>query len=227
MRIGRSACRQASTSASSRLLPWSSNCLANSTTRIAFLAARPISTTKPIWAKMLLSSPRHPQADDGRQQAHRHDQQDGQRQRPAFILRGQDHEHEQHGQREDQLGQQVLLRQEFLETQLGPLVAHRGGQAVVGHAVHDVDPLAGAGARGPGSRDLGGRVEVVVVDDGRARCVLHVDQRGQRHAVALGVADLQVADVLDAHAVLRFGLDVDLPVAVLEGEVVDVERTQR
>ena len=65
-----------------------------------------------------------------------------------------------------------------------------------------------------------------MVDDGRPGGVLDVDQRGQGHAVALGVADLQLADVLDAHAVLRVGLDVDLPVAVLEGEVVDVERAQ-
>ena len=95
-----------------------------------------------------------------------------------------------------------------------------------GHAVHDLDPLARTGARGQDARDLGRGVEVVVVDDGRAGGVLHVDQRGQGHAVALGVADLQSADVLDAHAVLRVGLDVDLPVAVLEGEVVDVVRSQ-
>ncbi len=57
MRIGRKRVRDASTMASTRLMPESSSCLANSTTRIAFLAARPIKTTNPIWAKMLLSSP--------------------------------------------------------------------------------------------------------------------------------------------------------------------------
>ena len=51
----------------------------------------------------------HPQADQRGKQAHGHDQQNGQRQRPTFVLRGQDHEHEQHGQGEDQLAQQVLL----------------------------------------------------------------------------------------------------------------------
>ena len=55
MRIGRSRKRQASTVASTRPLPLSWSCLANSTIRIAFLAASPISTTKPIWVKMLLS----------------------------------------------------------------------------------------------------------------------------------------------------------------------------
>ena len=37
-----------------RGFPWSCSCLANSTIRIAFLAASPISTTRPICVKMSL-----------------------------------------------------------------------------------------------------------------------------------------------------------------------------
>ena len=51
---------------------------------------------------------RQPDADDGGEQAHRHDQDDRQRQRPALVLRRQHQEDEHHGQREDELGQQVL-----------------------------------------------------------------------------------------------------------------------
>ena len=94
------------------------------------------------------------------------------------------------------------------------------------NAVHDFDALPRAGARGQNAGDLGRRIKIVVIDDSRPGSVFDMDQRGQRHAVALGVADLQPPDVLDAHAVLRVGLDVDLPVAVLEGEVVDVERSE-
>ncbi len=36
------------------------------------------------------------------EEAHRHDQDDGQRQRPAFILRGENQEHEGNSQREDE-----------------------------------------------------------------------------------------------------------------------------
>ncbi len=58
IRIGRNRSRAASTAASMRSRPWSSICLANSTIRIAFFAARPISTTKPTWVRILLSCPR-------------------------------------------------------------------------------------------------------------------------------------------------------------------------
>ena len=57
IRIGRNRSRHASTIASTRGLPASSSCLANSTMRMAFLLARPISTTLPICTKMLLSIP--------------------------------------------------------------------------------------------------------------------------------------------------------------------------
>ncbi len=53
--IGRSRSRQASSVAWRRDSPSSRRCLANSTIRIAFLLARPTSTTKPIWVKMLMS----------------------------------------------------------------------------------------------------------------------------------------------------------------------------
>src|SRR5439155_559801 len=57
MRIGRSRVFEASTIASKRGLPSSWSCFANSTIRIAFLAARPIRTTRPTCVKMLLSEP--------------------------------------------------------------------------------------------------------------------------------------------------------------------------
>ena len=90
------------------------SCLANSTIRMAFLAARPISTTRPICVKMLLSSSDQPDAGDRREQAHRHDQDDRQRQRPALVLGRQHQEHEHDGQREDELGQHVLAGQDLL-----------------------------------------------------------------------------------------------------------------
>src|SRR6266849_6795231 len=59
IKIGRRRVRAASTAASHRFAPRSSACLANSTIRIAFLAANPISTTNPIWVRTLLSMPRN------------------------------------------------------------------------------------------------------------------------------------------------------------------------
>jgi len=48
IRIGRKRSRAASMAASSAGLPWSRDIFANSTIRIAFFAARPISMTRPI-----------------------------------------------------------------------------------------------------------------------------------------------------------------------------------
>ena len=47
--MGRKRRRAASLAASAALLPTSMPCIANSAIRMAFLAARPISTTRPIW----------------------------------------------------------------------------------------------------------------------------------------------------------------------------------
>jgi hypothetical protein len=44
-----------------------------------------------------------PHAGDRGQQAHRHDQDHRQRQGPAFVLRRQHQEHQQHAQREHQI----------------------------------------------------------------------------------------------------------------------------
>ncbi|KAJ3059736.1 hypothetical protein HK102_009843, partial [Quaeritorhiza haematococci] len=56
MMIGRSRSSQASRVASYAEEPASRRALANSTMRIAFLHARPTSTTKPTWVKMLMSA---------------------------------------------------------------------------------------------------------------------------------------------------------------------------
>ena len=54
--IGRNRSRAASTVASMSGLPSSNNCLANSTIRMAFFAARPTSTRKPICTKISIGS---------------------------------------------------------------------------------------------------------------------------------------------------------------------------
>ena len=59
IRIGRRRERAAWTAASNGFMPCSSSpCRANSTIRIAFLAASAISTIRPTWVRILLSSPR-------------------------------------------------------------------------------------------------------------------------------------------------------------------------
>ena len=55
---------------------------------------------KPIWVSTLLSEPLSHTPDHGRQQAHGHDENDRQRQRPALVLRGENQEHQHDADRE-------------------------------------------------------------------------------------------------------------------------------
>src|SRR4051812_26254567 len=137
IRIGRRRCFEASTVASKRPRPWSCSCLANSTIRMAFLLARPTSTTSPIWVKMLLSMPASPDwgklflalaasagppgaphrprgADGGARPGHR----------PPRVRPRPHREADPPRQREAQLGEQVLARLDLLVGELGPLEAH-------------------------------------------------------------------------------------------------------
>ena len=66
-------------------------------------------------------------ASDGTEQAHRDDQDDGERQRPAFIQGGQDEEDHRHGEGEDDGAGIAGL--EFQVGDLGPFVGHGAGQA--------------------------------------------------------------------------------------------------
>src|SRR5262245_20131071 len=59
------------------------------------------------------------QPGDGREQAHRHDQDDRQRQLPALVLRDEDEEDEESGGAKDEEGRRAALL--LLESELGPL----------------------------------------------------------------------------------------------------------
>ena len=74
---------QAAASSTADTASWprsSCRCLANSTIRIAFLQARPTSTIRPDLREDVVVAVIEQHAGDGREQAHRHDQDDRQRQ---------------------------------------------------------------------------------------------------------------------------------------------------
>ena len=187
IRIGRSRSWHASSVASKRGSPSSCCCLANSTIRIAFLLARPTSTTKPICVKMLMSMLRQP--------ARRRSSRAGtsarpgsrQRQRPALVLGRQHQEDEHHRQREDDTWP-VLPAWSCMVGQLGPLVApSTGGSSCLAELLHDAsiawpELMPGRGV----AVDRGRRVHVVAVDDRPGPLIVaDVDQRAQRHHLAL------------------------------------------
>ena len=79
-------------------------------------------------------------ADNRRQQAHRHDQDDGERQYEALVIRRQQQENEQHREPEHQAAGVTRLR--LLEGDLGPFVAHALGQDLPGELRHRLQALA-------------------------------------------------------------------------------------
>ena len=165
---------------------------------MAFLHARPTSTTKPICVKMLMSMPRQHHAGDRAEQAHRHDQDDRQRQRPALVLRRQHQEHEHHRQRED-----VHRRVAGLQLQVASARSTRSAidcgsssSAISLHQRRSPAPELTPGAALP--LIGGGRVHVVAHDHHRAaRC------RGRPASVPSGtisplvVAHLELLEVVD------------------------------
>ena len=55
---------------------------------------------------------------------------------------------------------------------------------------------------------------------------MDIDQRTKLHPFAAGAANLQPTDVLGPHAIVGGGLDIDLPVTILEGEIVHIGRAK-
>ena len=72
-----------------------------------------------------------------------------------------------------------------------------------------------------------GAVAIVAHDRLRPLHELGFGERPDRHHAALGVADIDRVDVVDAVAKLRIGLDIDLPGAAENVEVVDVVTAER
>ena len=159
IRIGRSRRCAASTAAAKRSRPASSSCLANSTIRMAFLAARPISTMKPTCVRILLSCPRMHDADDGGDQAHRHDHDHRQRQRQALELRRQHQEHEHHRQHEGE--HRGIAGAQLLEGERGPLIGEAFRQRLRRQLLHDLDRLALAVAGRGRAIEFGRRIEII------------------------------------------------------------------
>ncbi|KWT85151.1 hypothetical protein APY03_3954 [Variovorax sp. WDL1] len=162
-----------------------------------------------------------PHAGHRGQDAHRHDQDDGQRQREALVLRRQHQEHQQDGQREHDDG--GVAGQDLLVGQVGPFELDALGQGLCGDPLDGVLRLAGRIAGRRATVDVGSEIPVVAHRTLRPEAGVHFHQCGQRHHLARGGAHLQQADVLRPGAVRRIRLH---PHAVGPAELVEVVRIQ-
>ena len=198
IRIGRSLRRAASTAAAHRSRPWSSRCLANSTIRIAFFAASPISTMKATCVRMLLSWPRRmtPVIAAMRHMGTMRITASGRRQ--ALVLGCEHEEHEHDGERKREHGRAAGAQ--LLEGERRPLVAEALRQRLGRELPHDVDRLplrvAGCGR----SVELGGGIEIVARHAVGAGDVAHGRERAERHGIALRIAHADLEDVASAGA---------------------------
>ena len=161
-------------------------------------------------------------ADDRAQQAHRHDEDDRQRQRPAFVL-GRQHQEHQHDRQQEDPHRRVAGLQ-LQQRQLGPLGAHRSAAIRSSAAVFQMrDRLAGTGIR-PG----------VGVDGGRRDTCCSASPSPARSCSAtvaksasgtISPRSLRTFSCLMSSIVWRIlvaGLHVDLPGSAEAVEVVDV-----
>ena len=165
-----------------------------------------------------------PHAEHRRQQAHGHDEDDRERQRPAFVLRGENQEDEQHAQREYErrdIGGGFLLISE-----IRPFIAEFIRQRVAQDSLHCGAGLAGGVPRRRLAVDVGGEIDVVVRDAIRPGREADRCDRSERDHVAVGVACLELGDILGMRTKARLGLCVDAEGSTETIEVVHVRRAE-
>ena len=227
IRIGRSRIRQAWITASSIVSPRSSSSFANSTIRIAFLHARPTSTTSATWVKMFRSpgcmnggkcesqTPNSAASTHigtistiaiGRLQLSYCAASTRTTSSTAISITAASI-----GSLMRRAGQGDVARQPVLVGQLGPLVAHAARQRLLEQRLDLA--LGLAATRSPGSAAplmSADGIAVVARHARRAEGRLDRHQRAERHHLAGRVARLQRGDRLRVGAERRVGLHDDL-----------------
>ena len=149
--------------------------------------------------------PRSAMATQRAEDRERHRHHDADRQRPALVLRGEDQEHEDQAEHEgDRRGRAGATPPR------APRPPTRSRSPAASPARRPRGSPASACARAhAGRRRAVDRDRRVVVEAGhevRARDVARADQRRQRNHLAVAVLDVEAADVLGRHPILRLGL---------------------
>ena len=109
----------------------------------------------------------------------------------------------------------------------GPFVEIARRQGALGYVLHDVQRRSGRDAGGGRPLDRDRAIVVVARDHLRPDGDAALRQRGHRHHVVGIVAHVDLVDVRDLAAVPLLALDIDLPDAAEQVEVVDVAAAER
>ena len=152
----------------------------------------------------------------------RYDENDRERNGPAFVQRREAQEHDQHG---DGIQKRSLRARElFLQRQARPLEADSRWQ-LLHQTLHGLDRIAGAAARGRLALDLHRGDAVIAFELRRSVRPFAGRERRDRHHHALVVAHVVQAQIGRSHAELLIGLYEDaLDASVGVQKVVDEVR---
>src|SRR6266540_1620079 len=193
--------------------PFSYASFANSTIRMAFFAASPISITSPICEYTSVSI--------CTKYGHGRAQQNAEWQRPAFIQGREDQKNHQQREPKNGCGRHALLGYLLLEGYADVVVSHFRRHGLCKDLFQGCHGLCRAESRRGTAKYLRGAVEVVAHGEFRPGARLKSCQRSQRHHVTFSVPDIELSNVLRAVAIGALSLDIHLPLPAKSIEIVD------
>src|SRR5215467_7819793 len=215
IRIGRRRVRAACTAASLEATPSSSFWRANSTIRMAFLAARPTRTTKPICARMSMGMARasRPVIEASRHIGTIRTIASGSFQLSYCATRTR---------KTKRAAVPKTRRVGVLESEVGPLKSNALGKNLVGKLLHAIQCRASGDTRRRYPLHLGGRKKIVARHAVWDRFAPELRHCPNRHHFTGCVAGLQAGNVLRGTPEFSISLDADLIGAAKIVEVVHV-----
>ena len=159
----------------------------------------------------------------GAEHRDRRAQQHAEGQRPAFVLRGQNQEHEQQRQTENRRGRYPLGRLRLLERHGDPVVAHFLGHGLVKDVDQGRGYLSPANTRLPAGIDLRGLVLVIAQCEFGPGDVSVRSNCAQRHRCAVRAVHVILSDVVRTRPRIAFRFHVHLPLPPEAVEIIDQE----
>src|SRR4029077_6704816 len=165
-----------------------------------------------------------PDTVDRTEQTHRDDQNDCERQRPAFVKRGEQQKNEQNAKRENV--NRTVAREFLLERYLRPLGREAGWQNLFSQTFNGGERLATAGARCWLATQVGRGKHVVARDLVGAAYLLHCCNGPERNNSAGIISRLQQTNVVRTQTELRLVLSCHAIGAAKEREIVYVFRSK-
>ena len=180
---------------------------------------------------MLFCIPRNQSVSERAEHRDRCSKQHAEWQRPAFVKRSENQEHEQERHSKHDSRRHALLRFLFLKRDAEIIVAHLFRHGLPKNFFQRVHRLIRAVAGRGGTVDLCGAIFVVAQREFRTGDVFDGRDGIERHGVAVRIANEELPHILRIGAVIAFRLDVNLPGSAEPIEIVHEksahERLQR